>query len=206
MNHLLGAIVGSAIAFMCIRWSNSYLLSIQSKKMISLSLSLALIVVGATTGAVIAANPDVHSAMLGVVTSLTVVQTPLDLLAQRLARLPTLFALIAILVTRAAELSIANRPIEFLVQVTVVAVLVFVLGVFYRVSPQSLGWGDVLVAAPLAVAVLSVSVPSLGIWMLMASCSASIHGVVRRWRSGQRHLPFGPHLLGAAWLVMVFSL
>ena len=97
------------------------------------------------------------------------------------------------------------RSQYLLSQITVTLLLVSALTLIYWISPRSLGWGDVLLSAPLAVAVSSVNVPSLAIWLLIASCLASIHGVVLRVRCGKRYVPFGPHLLGAAWAVLMVS-
>ncbi|NDI16292.1 MAG: hypothetical protein EBY88_08600, partial [Actinobacteria bacterium] len=94
---------------------------------------------------------------------------------------------------------------EVITQFAATAALLAILTVFYRLSPQSLGWGDVLLVAPLSIAVTSVRSSLIIIWMLTASSSAALHGLVLWRRSGSRHAPFGPHLLGAAWLVLVLS-
>jgi prepilin signal peptidase PulO-like enzyme (type II secretory pathway) len=83
--------------------------------------------------------------------------------------------------------------------------VVALFGVLQRISPRSLGWGDVLLVAPLALAVAFVSVSQLPVWLMIAAGTAAIHGALLRWLRGKQMLPFGPHLLVAAWLVLLVS-
>ncbi|NDC48684.1 MAG: hypothetical protein EBZ61_06350 [Micrococcales bacterium] len=205
MGALLGTFVGVVLALLSLRWSRAYLVTIQSGITISPWLSFGLIMVGGTTSALIWASFSVTSALLGIVTCLLIVQTPLDLLVRRLARWPTLLALLAVSVIRILEAASDARLREVITQFAATAALLAILTVFYRLSPQSLGWGDVLLVAPLSIAVTSVRSSLIIIWMLTASSSAALHGLVLWRRSGSRHAPFGPHLLGAAWLVLVLS-
>ena len=198
--------MGVVVAFLCLRWSRSYILAIQDGLEIPKALWLALLVIGGATGIVVGEDLTERTALLAVVASLLAVQTPVDLLTQRLARLPTLLALLAAVVVSTFDVIVDGTTSAWLVQVTVTAVLILILTGFHRLSPRSLGWGDILLSAPLALAVSSIRLSSVAVWMLVSSSSAAVHGLVVRWRVGNRNLPFGPHLIAAAWLVLVFSL
>jgi len=84
-------------------------------------------------------------------------------------------------------------------------VVVGVYWVLHRLSPRSLGWGDVLLVAPLTLAVAYVAVERVLWWQLLAATTGAVHGVWVRARSGHNHIPFGPHLLVGAWLVLLLS-
>ena len=73
----------------------------------------------------------------------------------------------------------------------------------HAVLPNSLGLGDVLLVAPLALAMTSSSTSTAVLWLVAASGSGAVHGVVNLIRRGTKDLPFGPHLLGAAWVLLV---
>ena len=81
--------------------------------------------------------------------------------------------------------------------------VVVAFAVLHLASPGSLGWGDVLLVAPLTLAVATVSPSRVVPWLLAASCMAAAHGLVMRVRRGERFVAFGPHLLAAAWLMQV---
>jgi len=40
-------------------------------------------------------------------------------------------------------------------------------------------------------------------WQLVAATTGAVHAVWVRVRSGSSHVPFGPHLLVAAWLMLL---
>jgi len=92
--------------------------------------------------------------------------------------------------------------------VTALAVAIAVVAVyaiFHKLSPQSLGLGDVLLVAPLALALAIMSGADILAWQLIASVSGAVHAIVGRLTSGGRSIPYGPHLLVAAWLTLVLS-
>ena len=80
-----------------------------------------------------------------------------------------------------------------------------VYAVLHKVSPSSLGWGDVLLVVPLALAVGYVALDRVAVWQLLASVTGALHALVARRLRGTRSIPFGPHLLLAAWLVLLAS-
>jgi prepilin signal peptidase PulO-like enzyme (type II secretory pathway) len=97
--------------------------------------------------------------------------------------------------------ALASAALKLLITV----VLAGVYGIVHRVSPQSLGWGDVLLVVPLTLAVTYVSAMSILWWQLAAATTSAVHAVIVRVRSGRDFVPFGPHLLLAAWAVLVVN-
>jgi prepilin signal peptidase PulO-like enzyme (type II secretory pathway) len=89
--------------------------------------------------------------------------------------------------------------------VGIAAVVVTVFALLHRLSPRSLGWGDVLLVTPLSLAVAHVAIERVLWWQLMASTTGALHALVARRLRGTRSIPFGPHLLLAAWLVLLAS-
>jgi leader peptidase (prepilin peptidase)/N-methyltransferase len=85
------------------------------------------------------------------------------------------------------------------------AVAVAVYALLHRLSPRSLGWGDVLLVAPLGIALGYVAADRVVVWQLLASTTGAIHALVLRRLRGASGIPFGPHLLVAAWLVLLVS-
>lgn len=143
------------------------------------------------------------TAFIAIVTALMLVQAPLDLVTRRLYRSVTLVASAATLlvVGVAAKDGISSALVAFGAAVAVAAVYV----VLHKVSPSSLGWGDVLLVVPLALAVGYVALDRVAVWQLLASVTGALHALVARRLRGTRSIPFGPHLLLAAWLVLLAS-
>ncbi len=143
------------------------------------------------------------TALVAIVTALMLVQAPLDLATRRLYRSVTLVASAATLlvVVVAAGDDISSALVALGAAVAVAAVYV----VLHKVSPSSLGWGDVLLVVPLALAVGYVALDRVAVWQLLASVTGALHALVARRLRGTRSIPFGPHLLMAAWLVLLAS-
>jgi len=144
-------------------------------------------------------------ALVAVATVLMMVQVPLDLRAHRLSRRATTWAAVAVAIVVAVDAWVSGAFAPAAVSVTSAVVVVGVYWLLHRVSPRSLGWGDVLLVAPLTLAVAYVAVERLLWWQLMAATTGAVHAVWVRIRSGSSHMPFGPHLLVAAWLMLVLS-
>ena len=165
--------------------------------------------VGAVVGAVSLARNENETAsstaLIAIVTALMLVQAPLDLATRRLYRSVTLVASAAtVLVVVAAandddDVSSAFAAFGAAVAVTAVYALL------HRWSPSSLGWGDVLLVAPLALAVGHVALDRVAAWQLVASATGALHALVARRVRGTSSIPFGPHLLMAAWVVLLAS-
>jgi prepilin signal peptidase PulO-like enzyme (type II secretory pathway) len=98
----------------------------------------------------------------------------------------------------------------FLTAVLSMMVVVGVAGVYalvHQVSPGSLGslgWGDVLLlVVPLTLSIAYVSVERVLWWQLVAASTGAMYAGWVRVRHGGRRIPFGPHLLMGAWVVLV---
>lgn len=159
---------------------------------------------GAVTGGLAADRGWLVAAALVVTAMLTIVQTPIDLALHRLTRPATLAALVvmvAVLGTRVATNNLSSAAPIVIAAVGVTAAF----AILHVVSPRSLGWGDVLIVAPLSLAVAAVSTSRVIPWLLLACCTAGVHGFVVRARRGERFVPFGPHLLVAAWLAQAVA-
>jgi len=122
-----------------------------------------------------------------------------------LSRRATLLATVAIAVVICVA-TIMNRELtRVALCVGVTALVASVFWLLHCVSPRSLGWGDVLLVIPLTLAVAHVAIERVLWWQLVAATTAAVHAVWVRVRSGSSHVPFGPHLLVAAWLMLVAS-
>ena len=163
-------------------------------------------VVGGGTGWIVTRVSNGSTAtLLVVLTLLFLVQGPFDFLTMRLSRPVTAcaFVVVAAIVTIDARIanSWTNAATAWLVAIAVVALF----GVLHWYTPKSLGFGDVLLVAPLALAVGYVLPQNIALWLLLASASAALHGGARRMRRSTTMIPFGPHLLGAGWLILVMN-
>ena len=160
---------------------------------------------GAATALVGSTASAAHAAVLASVAVFLIVQTPSDLVAHRLSRPVTLAATAAIAAIVAADAVTSGVPDSVLEAFGWASVVSAVYAMLHRVSPRSLGWGDVLLVVPLAVAVAFVDADRLVVWQLLAATSGAVHAVGRRARRGTTVIPFGPHLLGSAWVVLATS-
>jgi prepilin signal peptidase PulO-like enzyme (type II secretory pathway) len=161
---------------------------------------------GAATAVVVAeSSSPATSAHLIVVSSLLLVQAPLDMCTRRLSRTVSSMALVAV-VAIVMTTAIQRGEATLLLQPAAITILVvFAYTVVHRVSPASLGWGDVVLVAPLACALAAASPDRVIIWQLVSSLSGAVHGVLSRLARRGSNIAFGPHLLLAAWLVLVAS-
>ena len=146
-----------------------------------------------------------QAVLLAVVSVLACIQIPMDSRQKLLSRRATFLATVAIAVVICAA-TIMNRELtRAALCVVVTALVISMYGLLHRLSPRSLGWGDVLLVAPLTLAVAYVAVERVLWWQLVAATTGAAHAVWVRVRSGSSHVPFGPHLLVAAWLMLVVS-
>ena len=140
------------------------------------------------------------------VAGLLMVQTPLDVRTRHLSRRVTVIATAFISVVIAVEVVSGDVGLRAaVVAVGVAAVVVAVYALLHQLSPRSLGWGDVLLVAPLGLAIGYVAADLVAVWQLLASTTGAIHALVLRRIRGASGIPFGPHLLFAAWLVLLVS-
>lgn len=162
--------------------------------------------VGVVTASRISTHADlVDTALLLVTASLMLVQAPLDAVTHRLSRSATLAALGAV-----GTILVANRITSDESAISTLAALsaVGVAGAYLLVhvfSSRSIGFGDVLIVMPLSLAVGALGAINVLAWQTIATTTGALQVVTRwKWRKN-RQIAFGPHLLGAAWLVLVAS-
>ena len=171
--------------------------------------------VGAVTGGITGwsihrSSQEAASALQVIVMLLFLVQAPIDLMTHRLIRPLTYLCIAITMSVEVVDVLVADSPWgEALRDVaSAVVVTLIVVGaytVLHRLSPRSLGWGDVLLVVPLSLAVGYVHLASVAVWQLIASLTAAAYALTVRGRSGSAFIAFGPHLLFAAWLVLLVS-
>lgn len=164
---------------------------------------VAAVVVGAVSLARTENETASSTALIAIVTALMLVQAPLDLVTRRLYRSVTLVAsaatLLVVVVAARDDISSALDALGAAVAVAAVYVAL------HKISPSSLGWGDVLLVMPLALAVGYVALDRVAVWQLLSSATGALHALVARRLRGTQTIPFGPHLLLAAWMVLLRS-
>jgi len=202
--------VGVAVAIGCLFVSQRLLRAIASNTGIPTSgysrwWCVASATLGGVTGCVATSGASPRDTVLTVLIAvLTVIQAPLDVVTRRLSRYATLMSLGVVFIVWVIEVVKSSRS-SALAALVIATVVVTMFVVLHRFSPQSLGWGDVLLVAPLALSVALVSANSVVVWQLLASGSGAVHAIAGRLSAGNRTIPFGPHLLFGAWLVLVVS-
>lgn len=163
-------------------------------------------VVGSVTAfAGLRAETIAGAALTVVVAGLLIVQTPMDVRTRHLSRRATMVAVALVSLVIAVDV-IGNGAVQSGgVAFGIAAVVVAAYALLHRLSPRSLGWGDVLLVAPLGIALGYVAADRVVVWQLLASTTGAIHALVLRRLRGASGIPFGPHLLVAAWLVLLVS-
>jgi prepilin signal peptidase PulO-like enzyme (type II secretory pathway) len=169
------------------------------------------VVTGGITGLSIHHSSQVApSTLLVIVMLIFLVQAPIDFTTHRLIR-PVTYLFTAITACVMIVDVVAAEPQDGgALQTTASALMVMLLvigsyALFHRLSPRSLGWGDVLLVAPLSLAVGYVHLGSVAVWQLVASLTGAVHALAIRRKSTTVSIAFGPHLLCAAWLVLLLS-
>ena len=218
MRYALGAVLGVVVSVFAARYSmqvvhdaasddTKHSLSNPSSVLTSRTRRIVwflAITFGAVTGGLVSGRDWLVAAALVVTAILTIVQTPIDLALHRLTRPATLAALVVMVAVIGARVAITN--FSSVAPIVIVAVgVTAAFAVLHLVSPRSLGWGDVLIVAPLSLAVAAVSTSRVIPWLLLACCTAGAHGLLVRVRRGEQFVPFGPHLLAVAWLAQAVA-
>ncbi len=167
---------------------------------------LTAVVGSLTTFSSLRAETVAGAALTVVVAGLLTVQTPLDVRTRHVSRRATATAVA--LVSAVIAMAVVGDGVgvrSAVVAVGVAAVVFAVYALLHRLSPRSLGWGDVLLVAPLGLAIGYVAVDRVAVWQLLASTTGAVHALALQRLRGVRTIPFGPHLLAAAWLVLLVS-
>jgi prepilin signal peptidase PulO-like enzyme (type II secretory pathway) len=147
-----------------------------------------------------------HLSLLVIVAVMGWVQIPLDLRNHELSRRVTGVGLLGVTAVGIVAGVSAGSFQNLWTAVLVSALLVTVYYLLHRLSRRSLGFGDVLLVIPLSLAVSLVQPELTLAWQLAASTSGAVHAVIMRIRSRVVTVPFGPHLICSAWLVIVTNL
>ena len=167
---------------------------------------LAAVVGSLTTFSSLRAETVAGAALAVVVAGLLIVQTPMDVRTRHLSRRATVIAISSVSAVIAMDVIGDGVGVRSaVVAVGTAAVVVATYALLHRLSPRSLGWGDVLLVAPLGLALGYVAADRVVVWQLLASTTGAIHALVLRQLRGVSTIPFGPHLLVAAWLVLLAS-
>lgn len=143
--------------------------------------------------------------LFSIVSGLAVVQVPLDLTTRRLSRPATVLAAVAaalVITVHAIAVADISRSAGTLL-LTIATCLFFWLA--HRWSPASLGFGDVLLSVPIVSVLSWYDTELLLPWLLLASASGAVHAVVVWLVRRTRSIPFGPHLILSAWLLLVMG-
>ena len=158
-----------------------------------------------TLAVVLRAETIAGAVLAVVVAGLLLVQAPMDVRTRHVSRRATVItvALVSAVIVVDVVGGVGLRSLG--VAFGVAAVVVAVYALLHRLSPRSLGWGDVLLVAPLGLALGYVAADRVVVWQLLASTTGAIHALMLRRLRGVRTIPFGPHLLVAAWLVLLAS-
>ena len=208
---VLGGVVGAAAVHWSLHTATAIRESLSSEPFRRASSArVTTLVVGVIVGGITGwmlhqSNSAVDRSLLVVVSLLLLAQGPLDLQTRRLSRPVTAGGFVAtvgiVAMDALSSSSISNALPVMLLCLAVVAGF----GVLHRLSSTSLGLGDVILVAPLSLAVSHVSPQNTLVWLLVASVSGAIHGAFSLMTQRSHMIPFGPHLLGAAWLVLALS-
>lgn len=144
--------------------------------------------------------------VLFIVVILSVIQVPLDLRSHLLSRRATLVSMVAIALLIGMHSLLSGRDDRAVIAVVLSVLVVCTYGLLHKVSDGALGQGDVLLVAPLGLAIAYVDKSALISWQLFATLSASVHAIVLKVKSGNSSIPFGPHLLIASLVILIGSL
>ena len=130
-----------------------------------------------------------------IVVVLSVIQIPLDLREHLLSRRATVTSALAVLATIVTDIGLFGMSARASESLVATIGVVFCYWFLHHIAFGLVGWGDVLLVAPLTGAIAYVSVESVLWWQLLAASTAVVHAVIARTNNGSRHVPFGPHLL-----------
>lgn len=206
MVTLTGAVFGGLFAWLGVQMSMRTLEQFDGRhRRVCQWLAMALTGIGGLTGLIVVSLPLDYGISVLAVTGLLVIQTPIDLVERHLWRTPTLVVFGLLLCARSFEVKSLGWQAAFVLPMASVAGFVGLFATVNRVSPQSLGWGDVLLVAPLAFGLSIAKQASLFTWLITASATSVLHGVLVL-RRGEKTIPFGPHLLFGAWLGLVVDI
>lgn len=137
---------------------------------------------------------------------LCIEQLPMDIHRRVLSRRASLLATAGLLGLSLWELLVIDEYRRVLDGLASTAFVWCGYYLLHRLAPHALGFGDVLLTIPLSLAVAHVGFQRVLLWQLLASSSGAIHAVWVRLSRRQTTIPFGPHLMLSALVVLMASL
>lgn len=147
----------------------------------------------------------VNGTLIFMVAILTCIQSSMDVRDRQLHRPTTVLTTLVVMATIVAAVGVRGTWRDLIVAVALTLIVTGSFALLNRLSPRSLGFGDVLLVIPLTLALGYVAPDRIAQWQFVASCSGAVHALVLRLRRGHGSIPFGPHLMGSAWLVLLVS-
>lgn len=134
------------------------------------------------------------------------IQVPLDLSARSLSRRASILATLSVMIVVGIEAWLSHSPRSLYLAMALTLLVFGVYALLHRISPRSLGLGDVFLVLPLSLAVAHAATINVILWQFLGAMSGASHAVWMRCRRGQVSIAFGPHLLGSAWIMLLASL
>lgn len=205
LQRLFLAVLFGVLAVPLTRWAGKTAQEISKKATTTRLMVSVLIVVSFVTGWMLWGTEAGSVATVVIAWVLLVVQGVLDVATRRLSRPVTVVALLCTLGLIAFR---ATNEGGWTVVVDVALVGIVVVVVFWILhwsSRESLGLGDVLLVAPLSLLLGSVNPRLVMFWLVLSSMTGAIHASLVRRLRGEKGIPFGPHLLFGAWLLLMIS-
>jgi len=199
------AVLWGMLAVPLVLWARNTARQISSESELSRSVVVVVVVVSFTTGWVVQGIEVLSAATIVVVWVLFVVQGVLDATTHRLSRPVTWMAIIGTMGLVTVRATNERNWIGVFGVVFVAAIVVVLFWIMHWRSAESLGFGDVLLVAPLSLLLGSVNPRLVMFWLALSSVTGALHGVIARRLRKERRIPFGPHLLFGAWLLLMIS-
>lgn len=144
-----------------------------------------------------------RAAVLVIVSMLGCVQVPMDLQRRVLSRQASLLAGGAITAVIAASSIMSGDFGKVFQSIGCAVVVTGTYSILHRVSPKSLGFGDVLLVIPLALATAHADPRLVLWWQLSAAATGALHATVITRCREDKSIPFGPHLILTAWALLL---
>lgn len=143
--------------------------------------------------------------LIVLVSVLGLIQIPMDIRLGLLSRRATLGILVAVLAVTSVDTLIQSDPSGHLANsILATGVVTVVYLVTHRASPKLLGFGDVLLVAPLSLSVAYSGWEAVLPWQFVAASTAAVHGILARVRHGRQTVAYGPHLIVTALVFILF--
>lgn len=199
------AVLWAILAIPLVLWARNTARQISSESELSRSAVTVVMAVSFTTGWVVWGVESLSAATIVVAWVLLVVQGVLDATTHRLSRPVTWMALIGTMGLVTVRATNERNWTGVLGVVFVAAIVVVLFWIMHWRSAESLGFGDVLLVAPLSLLLGSINPRLVMFWLALSSMTGALHGVIARRLRKERRIPFGPHLLFGAWLLLMIS-